>query len=95
MDKVQRKATAQIQVLIFYSLLLGKNTHSRYVANIFLFWSPRPSLLVLPSIHEIPVNYDKSITDGRRHFVQVNRLIFFFFFLISSVIQSTHLHIND
>jgi hypothetical protein len=73
----------------------GKNTHSRYVANTFLFPSPRPSLHVLPFIHEIPANFDKSITDSRRHFTQVIRLMFFFFFLsYSSVTQSAHLHIN-
>jgi hypothetical protein len=76
----------------------GKNTHSRYVANTFLFPSPRPSLHVLPFIHEIPANYDKSITDSRRHFTQVIRLMFFFFFIIffsDTVCSPAHQSLNE
>jgi len=80
-ERPQRRYKCWFSIPFSYDINRGKNTHSRYVANTFLFPSPRPSLHVLPSIHEIPANYDKSITDGRRYFIQVNKLTFFYHIL--------------
>jgi len=58
-ERPQRRYKCWFSIPFSYDINRGKNTHSRYVANTFLFPSPSPSRHVLPSIHEIPANYDK------------------------------------